>query len=313
MKIILLISLLSIYITNGLLAQPSIQWQKTYGGTGYEYAVQIIQTNDNNYIWLGLTQSNDYDISGAHGSSDFWIVKLNSSGEIKWSKTYGGSDVDWPYSIQQTSDGGYIIAGYTQSNDGDITSFHGNSDAWIIKLDGLGNMEWQRSIGGSLWDEAQFATETSDKGYIITGKSSSTDGDAAGNPGGNFDYWIIKLDHAGMIQWQKAYGGSLEDGARYVTQTEDGGYIVVGEANSNDGDISGNHGGADLWILKLDGAGNIQWSKCLGGCCFDSGQAIFATEDGYYISAQTTSNDGDVSNLHGALDAWVIKINVSFG
>jgi hypothetical protein len=144
------------------------------------------------------------------------------------------------------------VAGRSRSNDGDITENHGIAitDYWIVKLDMSGNISWQRCLGGSLSDEAKSIQQTTDGGYIVAGWTDSNDGDISENNGG-YDYWIVKLDMSGNISWKRSLGGSSYDGANSIQQTTDGGYIVAGWAQSNDGDVTGNHGFMDFWVVKL--------------------------------------------------------------
>ena len=187
-----------------------------------------------------------------------------SAPEIQWAKCYGGSEYDAALSIQQTTDGGYIVAGLSLSNDNDVSGNHGGEDYWIVKLTSTGSIEWQKSLGGSGEDRASSVIQTTDGGYIIAGTSNSNDGDVSGNHGRD-DYWIVKLSSTGILEWQKSLGGSGDDDANSIQQTTDGGYIIAGGSNSNDGDVSGNHGSDDYWIVKLAPSGSIEWQKSLGG------------------------------------------------
>ena len=282
---------------------PPIQWQKALGGSSYEEAASIEQTTDGGYIVAGWSLSNDGDVSGNHGGiwdGDYWIVKLAATGNIQWQRCLGGSAWDYATSIEQTTDGGYIVAGWSHSNDGEVSGNHGVfgvPDYWIVKLDATGIIQWQRCLGGSGDEWAYSIEQTTDGGYIVAGITGSDDGDVSGNHGG-FDHWIVKLDATGNIQWQRCLGGSDDEWTHIsstpysampqnsIEQTTDGGYIVAGSTFSNDGDVSGNHGGFDYWIVKLDATGNIQWQRCLG----DSGYYDFAfsieqTTDGGYIVA----------------------------
>ena len=182
---------------------------------------------------------------------------------IEWQRSLGGSWHDDAYSIQQTADGGYIVAGDSYSNDGDVTGNHGGNDYWIVKLDASANITWQRALGGSNSDGALSIQQTTDGGYIVAGYSESNDGDVTGNHGGPTDYWVVKLDASGNITWQKSLGGSNNEGAFSIQQTSDGGYIVAGNSGSNDGDITGNHGDRDYWVVKLGPDVGIQETKKL--------------------------------------------------
>ena len=233
---------------------PEIEWQKSLGGSYFDEARSIQQTSDGGYIVAGNSYSNDGDVSGNHGEWDYWIVKLNDTGNIQWQKCLGGSEFDIAYAIQQTSDGGYIVAGMTESNDGDVSGNHGYDDYWVVKLDDTGNIQWQKSLGGSESEWAYSIQQTTDGGYIVAGWSYSNNGDVSENHGDD-DYWVLKLDNTGNIQWQKSLGGSSVEWAHSTQQTSDGGYIVAGWSKSNDGDASGNHGETDVWVVKLAGSG----------------------------------------------------------
>lgn len=295
-----------------------IQWQKCLGGTNQEEASCARQTNDGGYIIAASCYSQDGDVIGNHGGWDYWVIKLTAAGNIKWQKCLGGTDNEFAQSIRQTTDGGYIVAGYSRSKDGDLTNHHGgerSNDYWVIKLDSTGSIQWQRSLGGRGNDYAYSVVQTVDGDYVVAGTSFSNKENVSGNHG-NGDYWIVKLSARGRIQWQKCFGGSGGEDARCIEQTRDGGFIVAGTSTSNDGDVSGNHGGkADYWVVKSDASGKIQWQKSLGGSYEEYAYSIAQTEEGGYIVAGTsTSNDGDVSGHHGIvgtylMDYWVAKLD----
>jgi len=171
---------------------PAIEWQKCLGGTSEDIANSIKQTSDGGFIVAGHAGSKDGDVWGNHGDYDYWVVKLNSSGGILWQKCLGGQDWDVAYSIQQTSDGGFIVAGYTESYYGDVWGNHGGSDYWVVKLNSSGDIEWQKCLGGTYTDIAHSIQETSDGGFIVAGHAGSKDGDVSWNHG-NYDAWVVKL------------------------------------------------------------------------------------------------------------------------
>jgi hypothetical protein len=180
-------------------------------------------------------------------------------GNIVWQKCLGGSSSEstlWQKGlvIQQTADGGYVINCLTYSNDGDVSGNHGGRDIWVVKLNDLGNIEWQKCLGGSGEETTTSIEQTSDGGYIIDGTTTTNDGDVSGYHG-DTDIWVVKLNDSGNIEWQKCLGGSDYElhpyGAPSVQQTTDGGYILIGNTSSNDGDVSGNHGFPDIWVIKL--------------------------------------------------------------
>jgi len=276
----------------------NLEWQKCIGGSDSDIAYSIQPTTDYGYIMVGGTRSNDGDVSGNHyvGLSDFWVVKLDAVGSMQWQKCLGGSGEDYASSVQQTMDGGYIVAGYTGMNGGDVSGHHGYSDAWVVKLDAVGSMQWQKCLGGSGMDHAYSIQQTADGGYVVAGDTDSNDGDVSGNHLGLYgnpspDFWIVKLDSIGAIQWQKCLGGSSFDFARSIQQTADGGYIVAGYTVSNDGDVSGYHGGYDFWVVKLDAVGSMQWQKCLGSSDLDYAYSIRQTNDGGYILTGDSNYD----------------------
>ena len=295
-----------------------IQWQRSYGGSEYDDASDIKNTNDGGYIFAGSTGSYDGDVTGQHGSGDVWVVKINSEGIIQWEKCFGGSTAEGGKSIEVTKDGGYIIGGVTSSSDGDVSGYHGlmgqgnAPDIWIIKIDSVGNLLWEQCYGGEDYDNINELLTTNDGGYLILGVTSSIDGEVIGNHGG-VDAWLLKIDSIGNIEWQKCYGGSDLDNLNSIYITKDNSYILAGTTSSNNGDVSGNHGGrgSDAWIVKIDSSGSIQWQKCFGGTKDDNANKAIQTNDGGYIFiGNTVSTDGDLDSIYIG-NAWIVKIDSS--
>jgi len=290
----------------------NLQWEKNLGGAENEIAESIQQTNDGGYIITGRSLSSDGDAGGNNGEIDYWIVKLDETGDLQWEKNYGGSDWDSAWSVLQADDGGYIVAGWSQSNDGDVKENKGDPDFWIVKLNETGNLQWEKNYGGSDWEKARSIKKTTDGGYVVAGESYSNDGDIGGKNNLSSDYWIIKLDVSGNLEWEKNYGGTSDEFAYSIQQTTDGGYIVAGETFSNDGDVGENNGRWDYWIVKLDQIGNLEWEKSYGGSDIDIAESVQQTTDGGYIVAGSTeSNDGDVTENNGSSDYWIIKLDES--
>jgi hypothetical protein len=274
-----------------------LEWKKCLGGSSYDKANSIQQTADGGYILAGVTSSNDGDISGSNGLADAWVVKLDSNKAIQWQKCLPGlSNCNaFANSVRQTADGGYIVAGYIQT-----TYYSYICEAWVVKLSSSGNLQWQKYLQNPA-TIANSVQQTTDGGYIVAG--------GTGEQYVTGDLWVAKLDSNGATEWQKSLGGSNSDIANSVQLTTDGGYILAGYTNSNDGNVSGNHGNEDSWVLKLSSTGALQWQKCLGGSQDDEAKSIQQTTDGGYILAGgTTSNDGDVSLNQGAEDFWVVKL-----
>ncbi|CAN5316500.1 hypothetical protein BH09BAC2_BH09BAC2_06290 [soil metagenome] len=294
---------------NGFTQAPTLQWQKSVGSSAFDYAYDVIQTNDGGAIAVGFTQGNDYDISGNHGMSDGLVIKYSNTGIIEWKKCYGSSLGDNFNHIIQTTDGGYMLAGTSDGNDGDVSGNHGQGDAWIVKINNLGSIEWSKCYGSSGSDGAASLLRVSD-GYVIAGNSTNNDGDVTGNHGGpGGDGWIFKIDNLGVLQWQKCYGGSEADDFRSIDSTS-GGFIIAGLTGSNNGDVSGFHGYADYWIVKINTLGDIIWQKCLGGTNEEQCKFIQHTTDGgYIVGGDSRSSDGDVTGAHGNADMWIVKLN----
>lgn len=223
---------------------PLIQWQKCYGGTNVDEANSITQTSDGGYFIGGVSRSADGDVSSHYGSdtyNDFWAVKTDAVGNIQWEKNYGGTNVDWLDFAIQANDGGYVMTGWTYSIDGDVTGTQPLGDVWLVKTDGAGNIEWQNTLGGSYPEQGYRVVQAPDGGFVVSGNSRSNDGDVSGNHG-FADYWLLKVDTGGTLQWQKCFGGSTTEEVASVQLTTDGGYILAGGSYSNDGDVTGHHG-----------------------------------------------------------------------
>jgi len=266
-----------------LTSSGDIEWQKTYGGAYGDTAYSIQQTNDGGYIVAGELMS-----TGVGHLTALWILKLSPGGGIEWQHKYSRSGWDLAHSIQQTSDGGYIVAGYTAS------SGTGGGGLWILKLYSTGDIEWQCSYGAKQLNGASSIQQTTDGGYIVAGYTATSSGP------GERDVWILKLSSEGDIEWQKTYGGDNDDGTSSIQQTSEGGYIVVGFT------VSFGAGGSDIWVLKLSPTGDIEWEKTYGGSdsltWSDSGSSIQEKKEGGYIIAGNTKCFGGESSDFLILD-----------
>jgi hypothetical protein len=299
-------------------AAGEIEWQNTMGGTEFDYLYSVHQTVDGGYILGGQSYSGiGGDKSESHmGDGDIWIVKVNSIGEIEWENTIGGALYENMYSLQVTSDGGYILGAMSASGiSGDKTEeSNGVTDYWVVKLDVDGNIEWQNSIGGAGTDQLFYIEQTSDFGYILTGSSASgVGGDKTETILGGKDYWVVKLNSSGSIEWQNTIGGAADDKSYAIHQTPDGGYIVGGISISDlSGDKTENgNGGEDYWVLKLNDIGNIEWQNTIGGNGDDELFSAIPTIDGGYLISGTSdsemSGDKEEENF-GEYDYWVVKL-----
>lgn len=232
---------------------------------------------------------------------------------IEWDANYGGSNDEDARrtSMKKTDDGGLILIGHSKSNDLDVSGNYGNWDIWVVKIDTLGNIEWEKHYGGSGPDRAKAIVQTDDGGYFLGGESGSSDHDVSGN-NGNYDIWVLKLDSNGTIEWEKNFGGTYQESGQAVLQTENGNFLVGGYSSSSDQDVSGNYGFQDSWILKLDASGGVIWEEHYGGSNDDEVIHLLEKENGNYIvSCNSESFDHDVSGNNGQTDAWVFEMDPS--
>lgn len=231
-------------------ANGDLIWSRYFGGSFTDIVHDVTESENGEFFAIGSSDSEDVDISNNKGAYDFWIVKTTSSGNMIWEKSYGGSEIDEARSIANTSDGNYIIVGDTRSNNQDVTINNGGADLWMIKISSQCNILWNRSIGGSSFDVSRSIKSTANNGFVIAGSSRSFDGDVSKNQGQN-DAWIVKVDNNGNLLWEQTFGGSEIDFAYDVAQLRDGTFVLVGETQSNDGDILENKGFSDLLIITL--------------------------------------------------------------
>ena len=235
---------------------------------------------------------------------------------IQWEKTYGGSMSDYGYSICKTYDGCYLIAGSTESNDGDISFFHGANDFWLIKIDSLGTIIWEKTYGGSSSEEPTTVFQTFDHGFIIYGQTNSEDGDVSGLhedsifPSPQHDGWLLKIDSIGQIEWQHCYGGTENDWGKDLIITPDSNYLLATEIESSDGDITAFYGITDYWFVKTDQSGSILWQRTFGGTDREYPNCCTAVNDSVYLIAGNTHFD--FGGFHGSnisSDMGIVKVN----
>jgi hypothetical protein len=291
----------------------NVLWKKTFGGTSDDRGHAITTTGDGGILITGRTESNDGDFEGMNkGGEDIFVIKLDRDGKVLWKKLFGGSGVDWGTSIT-TTDGGVLITGLTTSNDGDFEGMNkGDWDIFVIKLDTDGKVLWKKLFGGSKEDMGQSITTTSDGGVLITVVAHSNDGDFKGMNKGGGDILVIKLDRDGKVLWKKTFGGSERDLGSSITTTGDGGILITGRTSSNDGDFQGmNKGFEDIFVMKLDGNGNVLWKKTYGGSGSEDGESITTTSDGgILITGDYRSNDGDFEGMNkGDWDIFIMKLD----
>lgn len=315
-----------------------ILWEKSYGGTHADYLFDAQPTADYGFILAGSSLSNKTGnkTDDNQGDLDYWVWKMTEKGDLDWQKSFGGSGFDLLQSIKNTRDGGFILAGTSSSSTGfqKKEDCKGITDFWVVKLDASGGEQWQRTIGGSGQDELLCAFQTKDGGYILGGSSSSNPPVIAIKPDaksiatskadlfnkseksrGNMDYWIVKLDKEGDIEWQRTYGGQYADVLRSMEQTKDNGYILAGYSNSPiSGDKTVNNKGiGDFWIIKINDTGEIQWQNTYGAEGDDQPYVIHQTIDEGYIVGGNSNSKNALTTMGGIVsngtDYWVLKLD----
>ncbi len=298
-------------------------WETCLGGSEWDEGKGIIEVESIYYI-ISVTESNDGDISYNHGIHDIWLTSIGQDGTILSEKTFGGSRSDGGFiDIKKVNDSTFYIIGITASVDGDISynPWPEYANIWILQINKAGDILWESVHGGSLIDWTRDMEVTDDGGLLTLSLSNSPDGDVS-NPNGSDDLWLLKLNKNGEKEWDFSLGSTSGEEGGSVIQTEDGGFIVIG---NTEGDFGGNydttcnfHGFVDVWVVKLDSLRNIEWQQTYGGSQMEGGLNILETEDGYICLAITLSNDGDVYGFHGVPgnlqygdDIWVFKIDKS--
>jgi PKD repeat protein len=296
------------------------EWDYRFGGTDSEDLAAIHQTDDGGYILGGYSNSG---ISGdksqaSWGDYDFWVLKTDALGIMEWERRFGGTNGDYLFSLQQTADGGYILGGYSFSGIGGTKTepSWGERDYWIVKIDSIGSVEWDKRFGGTQTDYFQSLQQTVDGGYILGGYTNSgiTGDKTEPSWGGTFDYWVVKTDAGGVKEWDRRYGGISDDYLQSLYQAADGGYILGGYTESG---IGGNKtepswGGYDYWIVKINSFGFAEWDKRFGGTEADRLYSLQQTIEGGYILGGHSRSDigGDkTQDSQGGYDYWMVKID----
>jgi hypothetical protein len=295
-------------------SRGNIQWKISYGGSEDERGLSITTSPDGGFVLTGRTKSNDGDFEEMNkGGDDIFVIRLDSNGNVQWKRLFGGSGSDWGFSITTTHDGGYVLTGRTESNDGDFNKLNnGEDDIFVIKLDSKGSIQWKRLFGGSSIEVGYSITTSPDGGFVLTGRTLSNSGDFNEMNKGKEDIFVIKLDSNGGIQWKRLFGGSQNDWGFSITKTPDGGFILTGKTGPNVGDfIDMNKGKEVIIIVKMDSRGVVQWRKSFGESRNDWGLSITPTPDGgFVLTGRTGPNDGDVKRMNMINeDIIIVKMN----
>ncbi len=294
-------------------ADGNLSWQKNFGYPGADYGTTLLQTDDNGYLITGVL---DVTASGGEGNSkstqrhaggDIWAIKLNVSGDLEWSKYYGGSFTETPFGVVKTEDNSFIIAGSSDSNDVDITNNKGSYDFWILKISNDGTLLWEKNYGGSEIDEPRGITATNDGNFMIVGDTRSSDKDITNNNGAA-DLWMLKINADGGLIWQKTIGATSFDVARSISKTQDNGFVISGSSRSSDAGFT-NKGQNDAWVLKVNALGEIEWQKLVGGSKIDFlYDAVELNNKNIIAVGESSSSNGDIPENKGFTDALIINI-----
>jgi hypothetical protein len=256
-------------------------WTRTFGGADYDVGYAVQQTSDGGYIVAGATRS-----FGA-GGYDVWLVKTDASGETLWTRTFGGPGDDEARSLDQTADGGFVLAGHTESYGA------GQGDVFVVRTDVLGNQLWSGTYGGNGPDEAFSVRRTADGGFVVAGFTQSFG--VAGD-----DVYLIKTDAQGDTLWTRTFGGGDDDFAYSVLQTTDGGYLVAG-LNESWG-----AGGEDFYLIRTTAKGDTVWTRTYGGSNTDEAHALLETRDGGFLAVGSTHSYGA-----GDFDAYLVRTDTN--
>lgn len=325
-----------------------LDWQKSFGGSGFDLLQSIKNTRDGGFILAGTSSSNVsfQKKDNCRGVTDFWVIKLDAKGEEQWQRTIGGNGQDELLCAFQTHDGGYMLGGSSSSSPSPLDpkggmaqqtekqkmqntepdlyakseKSRGNMDYWIVKLDKYGTMVWQKTYGGEYADLLRSLEQTMDGGYILGGYSnSSQSGEKTTANTGIGDYWIVKIDDIGKIEWQKTYGGNGDNQLYVMHQTKDGGYIAAGNSNSTTPltTVGGNvRSGTDYWVLKMDDKGAVVWSETYDFGKVDILTSLVENKDNTYLIGGYSSpspSEGDVlktrKDPEGINDYIALKID----
>jgi len=319
--------LILLFIGIQLTAQK-IQWQKTLGGVHADYLYDAMPTLDYGFIMVGGSLSNDTgDVGKSEGDFDYFITKLSEYGDLEWTTTLGGTKIDILKSITNSHDGGYLIAGISnsgQKEDKKTTKNIGQQDIWLIKVNITGGIEWQKTLGGLSNENVSEVIKTKDGGYLIAGTSASSDYIEneelyeetnliikADKNRGNLDYWLIKIDAQGEEQWQKTFGGKYKDVLHNVIELPNRDIVIGGTSNSPQGfdKKTTNKGLNDWWVLKLTNEGEIIWQKAFGNNGSDELYELLLTEDNHLLLGGNFRNKGD-GDRNANSDFVILKLDL---
>ena len=273
----------------------SVEWNRTYGDFSYDMAHSVVVTADGGYAFAGSTTPIGYN------NSDFWLVKVDSLGNLEWTQTYDYQNFESCMSLISTTDGGFALLGFTSSLDSTRPFGYGDSDVWLVKVDSLGNVEWNQTYGASGGDSVSEIIQTSDGGYAL-GCSTTSFGAK------NMDFWLIKVDSLGQPEWNQTYGGTDHEFANSLMVTSDGGYALAGSTGSFDLE----NVVVDVWLVKLDSSGNLEWDQTYGGSLADYCESmIISNNGGYALACVSQPPVRSLTPPYGDGTFWLIETDLT--
>jgi hypothetical protein len=297
-------------------------WDRCYGGTNTDSCSSIVQsTNDGSLFVIGISfsKASGTKASTNYGGSDGWVLKLDANGNKIWDRSFGGTNLDGLSRAVLRSDGGLLLGGISISgaSGSKTSSLIGSFDAWLVRLDASGNPLWDVSLGGTLSDSVTGMQNCRDNGVILAGTSSSSiSGTKTSANYGSGDFWLVKLDAAEAVQWDKSFGGSLNDSVASVRQTADNGFLIGGTSSSpvSGNKTSPNLGGDDYWVVRTDSSGNKLWDASFGGSTNDTLRSLELTDDGGCIlggNSLSGISGNKTSPNYGGTDIWIVKLDAT--
>ena len=295
----------------------TIEWERSFGFSGHDHSYDLVQTEDGGFFFVGFLDVVSSDGAGStergnfltrHGVGEFWGTRIDADGNLIWRRYFGGTNNDRAHSVVKTNDGGFILAGFSESGDADVSLSKGSYDFWVVKVDAKGEFVWEKSFGGAGIEVAYDIAKTRDDNYVIIGHTFSNDGDIAENHGES-DVLLIKINENGELLWSRTYGGSGFDTAQSVSLAADGGFLISGNSRSTDLQASKNAGENDIWVLRTDTDGNLIWQENFGGSGIDLAfDAIEDMSQRVVIVGSSPSTDFPEVQNKGGTDLIVIRL-----
>lgn len=294
-----------------------LEWEKSFGFSGHDHSYDLLQTEDGGFFFVGFLDVVSSGGAGStvkgnsltrHGVGEFWGTRIDAEGNLVWRRYFGGTNNDRAHSVVRANDGGFIMAGFSESGDSDISLAKGSYDFWVVKVDAKGELVWEKSFGGTGIEVAYDIARTNDGAYVITGHTFSNDTDISDNHGES-DAWLIKINDDGELLWEQTYGGAGFDTAQSVSLTADGGFLISGNSKSTDLATAMNAGENDIWVVKTDLHGALEWQAIFGGSEIDLAYDAIEDSNGrILVAGSSPSLDFPGIQNKGQADLIVLRL-----